>query len=198
MKQKSYLYKLVLFALFAAIVVVLQVVSSYVKFGPFSITLTLIPLVVGGMLLGPAYGGLFGGLFGLVVFLFCVNGVDVGGAILVGINPLYTALICLIKGIAAGLVPALVYRALRKVNFYFAAILGTILAPVVNTGLFLIGMFTFFKDTLIAWAGGEDLFLYVVTGLVGINFLVELATVIVLSPAILRILQISTKNRLPD
>ncbi|MBQ7173757.1 MAG: ECF transporter S component [Clostridia bacterium] len=194
MKQKTNLYKLVLTALFAAIVVVLQVVSSFVKFGPFSITLTLIPIVVGGMLLGVGHGALFGGLFGLMTFIFCLNGVDPGGAILVGINPFLTCFLCLSKGIAAGIIPALVYRALRKKNFYLGAILGTVLAPIANTGIFLTEGFLFFKDTLISWAGGADLF-HVITVLVGINFLVEFLTTVILSPAILRILQIPQKNR---
>lgn len=198
MKQKNNLYKMILIAIFAAVVVVLQVISSYVKFGPFSITLTLIPIVVDGMLLGSGWGALFGGLFGVVVYIFCLTGVDPGGAILVGINPFYTAIVCIVKGVAAGFLPAIVFRALRKKNFYLGAILGTLLAPIANTGLFLVGMFLFFKDTLIAWAGGTDLFLYIVTGLVGINFLVEFLTTLILSPAILRILQIPQKNRLLD
>ncbi len=198
MKQKNDLYKMILFALFAAIVVVLQLVSSYVKFGPFSITLTLIPIVVGGMMLGPGYGALFGGLFGLVVFFFCMNGVDVGGHILFELKPAITAVVCLAKGVAAGLFPALVFRALRKKNFYLAAILGTVLAPISNTGLFLLGMFVFFKGTLVEWANGQGLLFYIITGLIGLNFLVEFLTTLILSPAILRILQIPQKNRLLD
>jgi thiamine transporter ThiT len=44
-------------ALLTAIVFVLQVLGSFVRFGPFSISLVLVPIVVGAALYG-AYSGL--------------------------------------------------------------------------------------------------------------------------------------------
>ena len=40
-------------ALMTAIIVVLQVVASFVKFGPFTITLALAPILIGAALYGP-------------------------------------------------------------------------------------------------------------------------------------------------
>ena len=48
-------------------------------------------------------------------------------------------------------------------------------------------MVLFFKDTLTAWANGADLVYYIIFGLVGINFLIEFAINVILSPAILSI-----------
>ncbi|NLF34555.1 MAG: ECF transporter S component, partial [Clostridiales bacterium] len=43
-------------AIMTAIIVVLQVVASFVKFGPFSITLALAPIIIGAALYGPMAG----------------------------------------------------------------------------------------------------------------------------------------------
>ena len=56
-------------ALFTAIVVVLQFLGAFVRFGPFSISLVLIPIVVGAALYGPLAGAWLGVVFGLVVLL---------------------------------------------------------------------------------------------------------------------------------
>lgn len=99
-------------ALMTAIIVVLQVVASFVKFGPFTITLALAPILIGAALYGPKAGACLGGVFGAVVLLACILGWDPGGAILWNANPFLTALVCLGKGILAGLAAGLVYRAI--------------------------------------------------------------------------------------
>lgn len=53
--------------------------------------------------------------------------------------------------------------------------------PVVNTGLFVLAMVLFYQPQLQAWAGGTAVATYVVTGLVGVNFLLELGVNLVLS-----------------
>lgn len=171
-------YKMVGTALLAALVVVLQVISSYVKFGPFSITLTLIPVVIGGIVFGVGQGAFLGALFGVVVTIFCILGVDQGGYILFSANPFLTILLCVGKGTAAGAVSALIYRAFAKKGKSGqtpGVILSVMAAPIVNTGIFLLGMFSFFYDILIEWAGGTKVAVYILTTLVGINFLVEFA-----------------------
>lgn len=94
-------------ALMTAIIVVLQVVASFVKFGPFTITLALAPILIGAALYGPKAGACLGGVFGAVVLLACILGWDPGGAILWNANPFLTALVCLGKGILAGLAAGL-------------------------------------------------------------------------------------------
>ena len=56
-------------AIFISIVVVLQVFSNYVKFGQVSITLALIPIVVGAIIYGPWAGFLLGAVCGICIFL---------------------------------------------------------------------------------------------------------------------------------
>ena len=50
--KKLEIRKLVLGALMAALVVILQYMGSFVRFGPFSIFLVLIPIVIGAITCG--------------------------------------------------------------------------------------------------------------------------------------------------
>lgn len=174
-------------ALLTAIIIVLQVVASFVKFGPFSITLALAPIIIGAALYGASAGAWLGGVFGVVVFIACVAGWDVGGNILFTANPFLTCILCIVKGALAGLVAGVAFRAIEGRSPMAASITAGILCPVVNTGIFCIGLTLFFHDTLVAWAGGTDLVYYIIFGLTGVNFLLELAINLVLSTVIVRV-----------
>ena len=56
-------------AIFTAIIVVLQVLCTFVRFGPFPITLALAPIIIGAAVYGSSAGALLGGVFGTVVLL---------------------------------------------------------------------------------------------------------------------------------
>ena len=71
--------KLVGAAVLAAIIVVLQLVVSSIHVGPFSITLALIPIIIGAIVYGPGTGAGLGAVFGLVVCYAVVTGADAGG-----------------------------------------------------------------------------------------------------------------------
>ncbi|WP_209343249.1 ECF transporter S component [Flavonifractor sp. AGMB03687] len=174
-------------ALLTAIIIVLQVVASFVKFGPFSITLALAPIIIGAALYGASAGAWLGGVFGVVVFIACVAGWDVGGNILFTANPFLTCVLCIVKGALAGLVAGVAFRAIEGRSPMAASITAGVLCPVVNTGIFCIGLTLFFHDTLVAWAGGTDLVYYIIFGLTGVNFLLELAINLVLSTVIVRV-----------
>ena len=180
-------------ALFTAIVVVLQIVGSFIKFGPFSVSLVLIPIVVGAAVYGPKAGAYLGGVFGVVVLIACITGADQGGSILWNANPFLTALICLTKGILAGLAAGAVYTALARQGKTTNKVTGTIVAavicPVVNPGIFILGLAVCFQDILVSWAGGSSVVYYILVVLVGLNFLMEMLINIVLSPVIVRIIQ---------
>ena len=102
-----------------------------------------------------------------------------------------TALLCLVKGALAGLVAGGVYRLLGRKSTVAGAAAAAVLSPVVNTGVFLLALYTLFPEVLAAWAtdAGADIATYILTGLVGVNFLVELAVNLILSPIIVRIIR---------
>ena len=176
-------------ALMTAIIVVLQVVASFVKFGPFSITLALAPIIIGAALYGAGAGAWLGGVFGVVVLIACIAGWDQGGNILFTASPLLTAALCIVKGAAAGFVSGAVFRGLSRRSPMGAAITAGIVCPVVNTGIFIVGLTAFFYDTLVAWAGGSDLIYYIIFVLTGVNFVLELAINLVLSTVIVRVVK---------
>lgn len=181
--------------LLMAIVVVMQFISGVIPpVSGFSISLVLIPVVLGSALYGPGVGALLGGTFGAIVFINCITGSDVGGAMVFQANPVLCFLVVMGKGILAGLASGWMYRLLKNKNAYIAMLCAAIVCPVVNTGVFVVCMLTFFKDVLSAWAGGGDLLSYILTGLVVANFLPELAINVVFSPAGQRILHVVGKN----
>ena len=72
--------KIVLVGIFAAIVIVLQFFSGQIRFGPFSITLALVPIIVGGAICGPFAGAFLGFIFSAIV-LMNAGGACVGAAL---------------------------------------------------------------------------------------------------------------------
>ena len=202
-QQKQKTLEMVQIAMLIALVVVLQLISAIIPpiGGMVSITLTLVPVVVGAILFGKKGGVILGFSFGLIVLINCITGLDPGGNILWSANPLLTALICFIKGIAAGFVPAVLYETVKGKKDsigggrkYVSALVAALSAPIVNTGLFVCGMLLFFMETLRAWAGGSDVASYILFGLAGINFLVEFLINVILTPAIVRIVDVVKKK----
>ena len=177
-------------AVFTAVIVVLQLVATFIKFGPFSITLALAPIIIGAALYGPRAGAFLGGVFGVVVLIACIMNWDVGGGILWNTQPFLTAALCIVKGAAAGLAGGLVYKALSKRNVLAAVILSGVVSPIANTGIFLLGVYFPFHGVLVSWASAEgaDIATYILTGLVGFNFVLELAVNLVLSSVIVRVI----------
>lgn len=183
-------------SLLTALVVVLQLLSYTIKIGTFNLSLVLIPIVVGAALLGTYAGAFLGFVFGLVTLLASVFGLDAGGNILWVNGPLMTAIICLVKGTAAGLVSGLIIHLLSKGGYPRSSIwVGALVAPIVNTGLFVCGMLLVFRDVLTAWAAGDNTMHYIVFGLLGVNFLIEAAINALLAPTIIRIVDAVRKNR---
>lgn len=181
-------------ALLMALVVVMQFLSGIIPpVGGFSISLVLIPIVLGAAVYGPGAGALLGATFGTVVYINCVTGADPGGAMVFQADPVLCFLVVMGKGVLAGVAAGLVYKLLEKKNSYVAMLCAAIVCPVVNTGTFVACMLLFFVDVLNAWANGAALAGYILTGLVLANFVPELIINVVFSPASVRILKVVKK-----
>ncbi len=181
--------------LLMALVVVMQFVSGLIpSVSGFSISLVLIPVVLGAALYGPYAGAILGATFGVVVFINCVTGADMGGAMVFQANPVLCFIVVIAKGALAGLASGAVFKLLKDKNTYLAMLCAAIVCPVVNTGVFVACMFAFFIDVLNAWAEGGDVIGYVLTVLVLANFVPELIINVVFSPASARIEKIVTKK----
>lgn len=180
--------RLVGLALFSAIVVVLQLLGSFIRFGIFSISLVLVPIVVGAALYGAVGGAWLGFVFGMAVLL---SG-DAGAFLAVNVPG--TVITVLVKGTAAGLAAGYAYKLFEKLQQTAAVAVSAVLCPIVNTGIFLVGCLLFFMPTIRMWAGGEAVGRYMILGLVGVNFLVELAVNVLLCPTIVRLIRIGRKE----
>lgn len=179
---------MVLGAILTALIVVLQLMGAFIRFGPFSISLVLVPIVIGAATCGTGMGAWLGLVFGAAVLM---SG-DAGAFL--AVNIIGTVITVLVKGIACGYFAGLIYKCLEKYNSYAATIGAAIVCPIVNTGVFLIGCLLFFMETVTGWATaaglGGGVAHYMIFGLVGANFLFELGINIILSPIIVRLLKI--------
>ena len=176
--------------LFTAIVMVLQFLGGGIKFGMFSISLVLVPIVVGAALYGWKAGAWLGLAFGVAVLL------SGDAAAFMVVDPLATVLVVLVKGAACGFFAGLVYHLFKKLNSTLAVFAAAIICPVVTTGVFLLGCQFFFLETVSAWGaamGFESAGAYMFLGLAGFNFITELCVNLVLGPVIVRLIRLGKK-----
>lgn len=181
--------KIAISGILTALVVVLQMMGQFIKFGPFAISLVLIPIVIGAALCGPKVSTWLGFVFGVAVLF-------TDAAAFLAISVVGTVVTVLLKGALCGLAAGLVYKTFESQNKFLAVAMAAIGCPIVNTGVFLLGCVVFFLETIKQWgagAGFENVAEYLIIGMVGLNFLVELATNVVLSPVVVRLLSISKK-----
>lgn len=192
LQNRTRVHNLILLAVFTALVVVLSFIK--IPLGPFSVTLTLPVIVIGGALCGVWAGAWLGAAFSIMVF---VTG---DAAAFLAINIPATILVVMVKGTAAGLAAAFVYRLLQKNNkITLATLAAAITAPIVNTGIFSIGCLCFFMETIKSWgldSGYTSGISYLFLGMIGLNFVVEFAVNFVLSPMIIRLIDLVVKKKI--
>ena len=185
-KQQTRL--LVLGAVFTALVIVLQFLGTFIRFGMFSISLVLLPIIIGAATCGYKIGAWLGFVFGVVVLL------SGDATAFLTVNYWGTIATVLVKGTLCGFFAGLVYSALARYNQYLAVMAAAIVCPIVNTGIFLLGCQIFFLETIKEWgaaAGFNNVAAYMFLGLAGGNFLFELGTNLILSPAVVRVLKLT-------
>ena len=184
--RNNNILKLVETAMLMAVVIVLQLFASSITIGQVSFSFVLVPIVLGGILIGPASGAILGFTFGVITVIGGVMGTDLFTAALIGDHPVFTVFLCLAKATLAGLGSALLYRLLVNKNKLAATFVACASAPIINTGIFIIGAFLMSKsiDSLFASAMGVSVVYFVVILCAGVNFLVEFAVNIIFAPAL--------------
>ena len=174
-----------------AIEITLQIIGNFITLGPVSINLCLIPIAIGAILYGPLAGAFLGAVNGVAV-IFAPSTL----AVFMPINPVATIIICLLKSTIAGFVSGLVFLLFKNKNETLGSILTSIILPIINTGLFAIGSLIFFRPFLdaVATNGFPNIFVALLLGVIGWNFIFELGTSTIVSPAISRIVKIIKKR----
>lgn len=168
-------------AILSAVVVILQMLGSFIHFGPASVSLVLVPIVVGAAMYGPKGGTILGAVFSIVVLL------QPDTSFFYGIDFFGTVVTVLVKGILCGLLAGLTFMGFSRLNTWLGVILAAVICPIVNTGIFFLGCRLFFWEAL-AELGGGNAFRYVITVMIGFNFIAEFITNLICSPVVVRVL----------
>jgi len=170
---------------------VLQVLASLLPVYPFRLALVLVPIVIGAALIGRAAGAWLGFVFGFVVL---VTSPDV--IAFMTFSAPATILVVLLRGVLAGLAAAVVYKLLAKKSKTAGVITAAVICPIVNTGIFVLGMYVFFLPLISEWAGGAaSVTSFIFLGMIGVNFIFELAINLVFSSVIVRLIQYGQDKR---
>lgn len=191
MRTTSNAFRLTYLAILTAIVIVLQLLGSFIKFGPFEVSLVLLPIVLGVVTGGPLAGAWLGLVFGICVL------VSPATQAFMSVHIFGTILTVILKGVLCGLCAGIVFYLLKNKNKYVAVISAAIVCPIVNTGIFLLGTLIFFWDTINMWAigAGTNAWTYVIFGMIGGNFLFEVLFNIILCPVLLRLMSVTKLER---
>ncbi len=197
MKSKNQkLTQLVSTAILAALVAVLSFVV--LPIGAFNITFSLVPIMIGAILFGMGTGAFLGGVFGAVVSVQVVTGL--AGAFstaMLSVHPIITIVLCMLKGILAGFASGAVFTFFKKKQ-NLGVVISAVSCPIVNTGIFVGGLFLFYYPLMESFAQGSKFasaVAFIFIGVVGLNFIVEFAINVLLVPVVLRIIKIVMPNK---
>ena len=184
-----------MYAILTAVVIAIQIVCTFIKFGPFSITLALTPIIVGAAIYGWKCGAFLGFIFSAVVYITGLMGYD-GGFInaMMEYSAIGTTILCLLKGTVAGAAAGLVYKSIDKNSPTAAAYTASVATPIVNTAIFALGIITIFYGFLSENAGGESPLGVLFLSWIGINFCVELIVNVALGTVITRVVDYYNKK----
>jgi len=183
-------------AILSAIIIIMTFTPiGYLKVGVIDITFMMIPVVIGAVIVGPACGAFLGGVFGITSFLQCF-GISPFGTTLLGINPIFTFIMCMVPRILMGLFVGLIFKALSKIDktkiwsFAVASLSGA----VINTILFVVGALILFFGTSEYIQGFGKNLLAILSVLITINAVIEAAVCMVAGTAITKALSKTMKK----
>ncbi|MEE1002258.1 MAG: ECF transporter S component [Acutalibacteraceae bacterium] len=198
-RNNEAVYKLVITAIFMALTAFLQLFASSFTIGTVSFSVVLIPIVICGILAGPLSGALCGLTFGVITMIGGLTGGDIFTATLMQSGTkgfIITTLICLVKATAAGLLSALVYKALKNKNNFWAVVCASATAPIANTGLFILGALTLSDVLSAAFTNGASVIYFLVIGCAGINFIIEFLVNLIFAPAVYQLIKAVGKGKI--
>ncbi|MBC5582266.1 ECF transporter S component [Anaerofilum sp. BX8] len=146
MKNRTNTLRMTQLALLIAIEVVMALTPlGFLMIPPIAATLMHIPVIVGGILLGPGCGAILGGVFGLTALwkasTAATSPVDMAFSPFLSGKPLASLVMCLVPRILLGIIAALLFRAFLKLfkgreglSIGAAAVLSTICHTVMVLG----------------------------------------------------------------
>lgn len=187
MEKNNLTKKIAIMAILIAVAMALQFIANYVTLGPVSITLALIPIVIGAIIVGPLGGFIIGLCVGVAV-IFAPSTLS----LFYPINPFATILICLFKTALAGLGAGYLFKLISKKNEKVATIVASCIVPIINTLLFAIAVLIFYRSLL---NGDKGIWYTLIISFIGFNFLIEFATNALLSNAVYVLIKYQKRQR---
>lgn len=185
--KKESIRKLTLVALLTALAAALSFVKIPIL--GVSITLVLPVVIIGGALCGPLVGAWLTVIPNVIAFT--------EAGLFMTYSPVGCMITLLLKGLVAGFVSGLIYKVLSKKHPIGAVTCSAVVAPILNSGIFVLGCYICIWDQLTAVAGEKGVGIgMLLFGLAGLNFIIELVLNVILCPTILRIIQIASKKKL--
>lgn len=185
--NSSKVHQITLTAILMAVIILMAFTPlGYLKVNIVSITFLAIPVVVGGMVLGPLYGGLLGAVFGLTSFAQCF-GMEPFGTALFALNPAATIVTCLIPRILIGVFAGLLYPVLRRLDKVgvWSAVVTAVVGSLTNTVFFIGMVILFFQNS---YFGGSGVWAIIV-GFFSINIPLEAAVCGIVGGALGKVLE---------
>ena len=190
-KQQSNTRRMAQLALFIAIIFVMRITGlTRIPIGPLYMTLSMIPIAIGAMLIGPAGGAVLGLVYGCTSLYDAITGASVMTGAFFQISPVHTVLLCVGTRVLVGFLTGWLFRAVHRIDrtktvSYFV---GGLLAPVLNTVLFMGYIVLFFYQTefvqnMVVKLGASGPLMLVVL-MVGVQGLLEAAGGLVIGGAV--------------
>lgn len=169
-------------AVLGAVIVLMSFTPlGYLKIGPLSITFLTIPVAIGAIVIGASGGLILGTVFGITSFLQCF-GIDAFGTMLLNVNPLFTAILCILPRAAMGYLAGLCFEFLKKTGIKetLAYVISAFSASALNTVLFVSTLLLLFKNSEPVRENLGDSVLRIIGVLVTTNSLVEAVSATIL------------------
>lgn len=183
MKNRLKIKRIVGVAILSALAVVLQLIANYMPSGsPVNLNLALLVITIAGVVYGPFSGAIVGTIVGFVI-IFAPS-----TSAFIGHNAFMTVVLCLLKTGLAGMCAGFLFKLIKRWSVPEGIVSASLIVPIVNTGLFLIGAMIFFLPVY-----GDEIGTLIKLTLT-INFLIEFIMCAVLSPTLIYLVKILDKR----
>ena len=178
-------------AILTALIVVFQIIGNYVQFGMISINLSLLPIALGAILYGPLVGFILGSINGALVLLSPSTGIFLSYSVF------WTVLVCILKTGLAGLLSGLIFKLFKGKGMIPGIFISSLIIPIINSGIFILASVTVMRDIFIEAfnkSGMANMFVFMISVVITWNFLFEFLTTLLLTPTLIYVVKVVTKN----
>lgn len=190
--------KIAFFAVFVALVIVVQVLSTVLGqfFRIVAPTLAFVPILLAIVTLGYWQGVALGAVFSTVVLIFTASGYDPGSYAIFNYSPVLTVLLIYVKGCLAPVVAGIIYKVLKNKMPKGSIWVCSAILPIINTGVFCLGMLLFYRGyfRLQNITDFKGILYTVFIAIAGVNFLIEFFINIILTPVVTDVKKVFDKG----